>query len=95
MYQHAITPLALPCALRIPTQGRCERGAPATPPPSQPTLPCSEHQKAFSPRQAVSMEQPNPRHRCSVCALCRSGGWRGQPRLRPRPHAVPAEEICR
>uniref|UniRef100_A0A8C9FSB3 SH2 domain-containing protein n=1 Tax=Pavo cristatus TaxID=9049 RepID=A0A8C9FSB3_PAVCR len=29
VYQHAITPLALPCALRIPDQGRCERGAPA------------------------------------------------------------------
>uniref|UniRef100_A0A669Q0I7 Tensin 4 n=1 Tax=Phasianus colchicus TaxID=9054 RepID=A0A669Q0I7_PHACC len=32
VYQHAITPLALPCALRIPAQGRCERSAPATPP---------------------------------------------------------------
>uniref|UniRef100_A0A669QCV3 Tensin 4 n=1 Tax=Phasianus colchicus TaxID=9054 RepID=A0A669QCV3_PHACC len=37
VYQHAITPLALPCALRIPAQGRCERSAPATPPVSQPS----------------------------------------------------------
>uniref|UniRef100_A0A669QCW4 Tensin 4 n=1 Tax=Phasianus colchicus TaxID=9054 RepID=A0A669QCW4_PHACC len=31
VYQHAITPLALPCALRIPAQGRCERSAPDSP----------------------------------------------------------------
>uniref|UniRef100_A0A669PUC6 Tensin 4 n=1 Tax=Phasianus colchicus TaxID=9054 RepID=A0A669PUC6_PHACC len=28
VYQHAITPLALPCALRIPAQGRCEPSVP-------------------------------------------------------------------